>query len=111
MDPSTYPVSIEMTEPERFERGQLLLRLFITMAFGIIHISTGGLFGLAYLSLPLIAALIISQRGADSYLQSDSPWLISLLDWLLGFYAYMLFVTDRFPLDPSDRALQLKISV
>jgi Domain of unknown function (DUF4389) len=40
----------------------------------------------------------------------DAPWLVSLLEWVVGFYAYMLFVTDAFPLGRRERAVRLHVT-
>jgi Domain of unknown function (DUF4389) len=111
MNPETpldsYPVRIEVDVPVRFERMQLLLRALILVAFGALHQSGPGLFGLSYVLLPAIAAVLISRRAGTGYLQRDAPWLISVLEWIAGFYAYMLLVTDSFPLESGTRALRV----
>ena len=108
---AAYPVRIEVQTPAKFERVQLLVRLLVLIAFGMIHESGLGLFGLVYFLLPVVAAVLITQRGGEGYLDRDAPWLVSALEWVVGFYAYMLFVTDRFPLDKRERALQLHVAV
>lgn len=107
----TYPVRIEVAVPARFARVQLLVRVLVVAAFGMIHESGPGLFGLLYFGLPVVAAVLITQRNGAGYLERDAPWLISALEWVVGFYAYMLFVTDKFPLDAQGRAVRLNVSV
>ena len=102
------PVRIDVDAPARFERMQLLLRALILIAFGIVHQSGPGLFGLSYVLLPVIAAVLISRRSGAGYLERDAPWLTSIVEWIAGFYAYMLFVTDSFPLESGARAVRLK---
>lgn len=106
LDPS--PVRLEVDVPERFERTQLLLRALILVAFAIVHHSGPGFFGLSYVLLPVIAAILISRRTGAGYLERDAPWLTSVLEWIAGFYAYMLFATDSFPLESGARAVRLK---
>jgi hypothetical protein len=50
-----------------------------------------------YLALPAIAAILISQHGAVRYLGTDGPKVARVLDWILGFVAYMALLTDEFP--------------
>jgi hypothetical protein len=108
---AAYPVRIEVQPPATFKRVQLLVRLLVLVAIGMIHESGPGLFGLVYFLLPVVAAVLITQRGGAGYLERDAPWLCSVLEWVVGFYAYMLFVTDTFPLDKRDRVLQLRVAV
>ncbi len=108
---AAYPVRIEVQTPAKFKRVQLLVRILVLVAFGMIHESGPGLFGLVYFLLPVVAAVLITQRGGTGYLERDAPWLVSALEWVVGFYAYMLFVTDTFPLDRRERALQLHVAV
>lgn len=106
-----YPVRIEVEAPAKFKRVQLLVRLLVLVAIGMIHESGPGLFGLVYFLLPVVAAVLITQRGGTGYHERDAPWLVSVLEWVLGFYAYMLFVTDTFPLDKRERALRLHVDL
>jgi hypothetical protein len=93
-----------------FKRIQLLLRVLVLVGLSMLHRSELGLLGLLYFSLPVMAAVLITQRGPVQYLESDAPWLVSLLEWVMGFYAYMLFVTDVFPLDRRHRAVHLTVN-
>jgi hypothetical protein len=105
-----YPVKIVVRQPERFERVQVLVRILVCAAFGLIHQSGFGLFGISYFLLPVVAAVLIQSRSPEGFLTRDTPWLISLLEWLVGFYAYMFFVTDNFPLDAPGRSVRLRVS-
>ena len=112
MDPIahvSYPVRVVVALPARFARVQLALRLLVLAAFGVVHQSAGGLLGVLYLLLPLAAAVLVTQRGGRAYLERDAPFLVGVLEWVLGLYAYLLFVTDVFPLAPRDRPLRLRV--
>jgi hypothetical protein len=76
----------------------------------MLHRSEIGLFGLLYFILPAVAAILITHRGGAKYLELDAPWLVSFLEWVVGFYAYMLFVSDAFPLGRRERAVRLHVS-
>lgn len=102
-------VQIDVPSNGRFKRVQLLVRALVLIAFGIVHQSGPGLFGLLYFFLPVIAAILITQRGGAHYLESAAPWLVSVLEWTIGFYAYMLFVCDVFPLGERERAVRLRV--
>ncbi|HKU37245.1 MAG TPA: DUF4389 domain-containing protein, partial [Polyangiales bacterium] len=103
-------VRVEVAPAAQFQRVHLLLRVLVVAALSMLHGSDLGLFGLLYFFLPVIAAILVAQRGAARYLGSDASWLVPLLEWVLGFYAYMLFVTDVFPLGQAERAVRLRVS-
>jgi hypothetical protein len=67
-----------------------------------------GLFGSLYFLLPIVAAVLISRRSGADFVANESRWLIAGLEWVVGFYAYMLLVTDRFPLGARDRSVRLR---
>lgn len=107
--PNAYPVAFEAWLPSRFDRVQLLLRLLVAIAIGTLHQSLAGLFGVLYLFLPITAAILLSRKQGAQYLADDSDWISSTLEWVLGLYAYLLFVTDRFPLGRRDRTARLYV--
>jgi hypothetical protein len=96
-----YPVTFDVSPPERFERVQLLLRLLILMVLGLVGISGGWIVLLLYVALPLVAAIVIESRGPEEYLVRTAPGVERVLRWLLSLSAYMTFLTDRFPTGPS----------
>jgi hypothetical protein len=91
-----YPVQLEVTSPARFDRMQLLLRVLISMALGFIGITTGWFKSLLYIVLPVLAAIGIGPKA----------W--RPVTWLLSFSAYMLLLTDRFPLD-DDTGVRIEM--
>jgi hypothetical protein len=108
MDDRAQGVCIEVQSPIGYERAQLLVRLIVGCVVMSVLQSFGGLFGALYLLLPVVAAILIAQHTGAGYLERDSGWLSGVLEWVLGLYAYMLFVTDRFPLGRAERALHLQ---
>lgn len=107
MDEPTSEVKLEVHTPATYERAQLVVRLLICCALGMIHSSLFGIMGGLYLLLPLGAAILLSQHTSKGYLEDDGPWVVSVLEWVINLYAYMLFVIDRFPLTHAERPLHL----
>jgi hypothetical protein len=103
------PVTLSIESPERYERPQLLVRLIIGAALGAVHQSLFGVIAALYVLLPGVAAIMISQHGGRGLATAHADWMVKILGWLLAFYAYMLFVTDDFPLDSSTRKLRLQL--
>ncbi|HEX3475289.1 MAG TPA: DUF4389 domain-containing protein [Kofleriaceae bacterium] len=105
----SYPVQIDTTSPLRFDRVQLALRLVIAIALGWVGISASWLGCVLFLALPVIAAVAISTRGAQAYLDDTGPRVWRVVSWLLAFSAYMLLLTDRFPTgEPTGVQVQIQ---
>jgi hypothetical protein len=107
----TYPVQLDATSPARFERIQLLLRLALAIALGWVGITAGWLMCVLFLSLPIVAAIVVSTRGARAYVDDTGPQLWNAIGWLLAFSAYMLLLVDRFPLgETRDVRIELRLT-
>jgi len=106
-----YPVQLEVTSPSRFERIQLLLRVVLALTLGWLGITSGWLICLLFLALPVLVAIVVSTRGAQHYLDTVGPRLWRALGWLLAFSAYMLLLTDRFPIgEPTGVRIELQLT-
>jgi len=93
----SYPVQVEVASPPGYDRVQLALRLVISLALGWIGISAGWIACALYLALPVIAAVVVSTRGPQAYVDGTAPRVWRIVTWLLAFSAYMMLLTDRFP--------------
>jgi hypothetical protein len=102
-----YPVQLEVSSPPRYDRIQLLVRLGIAIALGILGFTQGWLGGLLFVALPVIAACVVSVRGGEHYLTKTGTKLWSALCWLLELSAYMTFITDRPPVDERKLLVEL----
>ncbi|HET7505939.1 MAG TPA: DUF4389 domain-containing protein [Kofleriaceae bacterium] len=99
----SHPVHLDVSSPARFDRIQLLLRFAITIAMGWIGATAGWVTCALFLGLPIYAAVLVSTRGPQAYVTEHGPRLWRVLHWLLAFSAYMLLLTDRFPVnEPAD---------
>jgi hypothetical protein len=96
-----YPIQLEVSSPRRFDRIQLLIRIAVSMFLGWLGITLGWLTCALFFAVPLVAAAMISTRGADLYLRDTAPRLWRAFRWLFAFGAYMLLITDRIPVDES----------
>jgi hypothetical protein len=97
-----YPVQVDVSSPPQFERMQLLLRLALAIALGWLGITAGWLVCALYGVLPLMAAVAASSVGHDKYQTEFAPPLWRVLRWLLGFWAYMTLLVDRFPTERDE---------
>lgn len=103
------PVRVEVASPQRYDRGQLAARVVFAIVLGWLGISVGWVSWLLYLVLPLIAAIEISMQPRE-YPARLGPPLWRGLAWLLQLSAYMMFLTDRFPLGAPAVSFEVDIS-
>ena len=89
----SYPVSFDIERPPAFQRAHVFLRLALLIVIGWI----GHPFGLLWLGVPVVAAILVSQKGGQRYLDEDGPKLTRLLGWIVAVIAYLALLTDRLP--------------
>ena len=78
--------------PERLERVQVAMRVAILILIGIIGLP---IWWIVYLGLPVLAALMVSQKDGARYLAEDGPRMTGWLRWLVAVTAYLWILTDR----------------
>ena len=100
---TAYPVTFDVSRPEKFERPHVFLRI-------LVYILLGWILGLVYLAVPVVAAVFVSQKGADKYLEEDGPRITGWLRWLIALYAYLAILTDRFPTEKPEEIVRFEVS-
>ena len=96
-------------EPMRMDRLHVLIRLVLLGA-----VATAGLssfYWLLYLAVPVVVALIVSDEGADYYMEQDAPRAARILQWLAGAYAYLWLLTDEMPTAQPGGTVELEIEL
>ncbi len=101
-----YPVAFDVRPPEEFDKAQVVLRVVIVVVLGWLLDS---IFGAAYLLLPIIAAVLISQNGPEQYLAESEQGPTKWLRYLLGFYSYMALATDKIPTGAPEEVVDFKV--
>jgi uncharacterized protein DUF4389 len=89
----SFPVTFEVERPPGFQRAHVFLRVGLLVVIGWI----GHPFGLLWLGLPVIAAILISQKGGQRYLDENGTTMARVLNWILDLVAYLALLTDRLP--------------
>jgi len=107
---TAYPVAFDIQRPEKFDRVQVALRLAVLLVLAILAGAIGWIFGLLYLAIPIWAAILISQKGAETYLAERGGPMLTLLRWYLALYAYMFLLTDRFPTEKPEEAIRFEVA-
>lgn len=88
-----YPVAFDIERPPVFDRAHVFLRIVVLILIGwIVHPV-----GLLWLGLPVVAAILISQKGGERYLSEDGPKVAQALNWIVDLVAYVALLTDRLP--------------
>jgi hypothetical protein len=93
----SYPATLETGFAPRYERIQVLYRVLLLVAIGVLHQMIGSLAGVLYLFFPIMAAMSITRNGGIGLRSEETRSFIGIIDWAVSFYAYFLFVTDHFP--------------
>lgn len=106
---TSYPVLFNVERPEKFERPQVALRVLVIIILSLLAGALGWIFGLAYLAFPVIAAIFISQRGSEKYLQDDAPRVIGWLRWVLALYSYLWLLTEKFPTEAPETIVKFEV--
>jgi hypothetical protein len=104
-----YPVLFNTERPEKFDRVQLVLRLLVVLILSIIAGAIGWILGFVYLLFPVLAAIFISQKGAEKYLSEDGPKVTGWLTWILALYSYLALLTDRFPTEKPETLVRYEV--
>lgn len=105
----TYPATFDVQIPTQFDKAQVVLRIVIVLALALLQIGNI-VFGGAYLILPVLAAVMISQKGPDKYLEESQAGPIKWLRYVMMFYAYMALATDKLQTDDPEEVVQLSVT-
>jgi hypothetical protein len=97
-------VSLSEAPPTAYERSQVVLRGALVVALCVLGAPIAWGFGALYLLLPLVAAVAISGRGSAGYLAVEGRRVRTVICWWTAFVAYLLFLSDRFPLERAQVA-------
>ena len=104
-----YPVTFDIARPEKFERPHVFLRILVVAILSILAGAIGWILGLVYLVFPVLAAIFVSQKGAEKYLEEDGPRMTRWLRWVLALYAYLGILTDRFPTEKPEEIVRFEV--
>ena len=99
---TAYLVRFNVTRPEKFDRTQVALRIVVILALSLLGGIIGWSLGLVYLALPVLAAVLISQKGGARYLEDRGGPAMTLLQWYLALYTYLSMLADKIPSEPEE---------
>jgi hypothetical protein len=101
------PVHFAVERSQEQDRVHVVIRLLVFLVLGSLGMPSH--YGVVYLVLPLLAALLIAQKGSKSYLAEDAPRIVTALRWLAAGYAYLWLLTDRLPSKDRPGPIELEV--
>jgi len=95
-----YPATFDVAAPTgQLDKGQVFLRIVIVVVIGWL---ANWILGAAYWVLPILAAVMISQKGAEQYLAGAEKGPVRWIRYLMGFFTYISLASDKLPFDDPD---------
>jgi hypothetical protein len=107
---ASYAATLDIAPPQKFNRVHIAIRVLIVVILGLLGGIIGWLYGAVYLGVPVAAAILVSQRGAERYLAEANDNITKWLRYLLAFYAYMGLLTDRLPNEEPKETLHFEVA-
>lgn len=89
----TAGVEFDVERPPAFDRAHVFLRVVLLIVIGWISHPVG----LLWLGLPAFAAILVSQKGGQRYVDESGTTVTRVLAWIVQLVAYLALLTDRLP--------------
>jgi hypothetical protein len=102
-----YPVHFDIRQPEKFDRAHVFIRLLILI---ILSALAGSFSWVVYLGVPVLAAILISQKGPERYLAEAEGSITLWLRYIVAFYAYLALLTDKLPNEPTADYMRFEVT-
>lgn len=106
---ASYPATFDIEQPERFDRVHVVVRVLIYVILTLIGGAIGWAYGIVYLAIPVLAAVLISQKGTERYLAEAGDNVVKWLRYIVAFQAYMFLLTDRLPNEQIDEFMHFDV--
>jgi hypothetical protein len=100
-----YPVTFDIRPQETYDKAQVFLRIILMIVIGWL---LNWIIGAAYWILPIVAAVMVSQKGAEAYLANAHNGPTLWLKYIMGIYSYFALATDKLPFDNPEE-VDLKV--
>jgi Domain of unknown function (DUF4389) len=106
----SYGVTFDITQPERYDRTQVAIRILIIIVLSILAGALGWVPGVLFLAIPVLAAIFISQKGAATYFAESEENMTRWLRYVVAAYAYLALLTDRLPNEDPRQTMRFEIA-
>ncbi len=102
-----YPAAFDVQRPtQQFDRGQTAMRVLLII---VLYWLLNGLIGIAWWALPVFGAILISQKGAQKYLEEAEKGPTNWIRLILGFHQYTMLLSDKLPLENPSAIVDFKV--
>jgi hypothetical protein len=107
---ASYGVTFDIGRQERYDRTQVAIRLLIVIVLSVLLGALGWVNGALYLGIPVLAAILISQKGAQTYFAESEQNMTLWLRYIVAFYAYLGLLTDKLPNEDPRQTLRFEVT-
>ena len=107
---AAYGATFDIDRPEKFSRSHVVLRVLAIIILSLLAGALGWVFGLVYLIIPVLAAILVSQKGAERYFSESPVTMTKWLRYIIAIYAYFLLLTDKLPNENPEAYLRFEVS-
>ena len=107
---ASYPVVFDIQQQESYDRVQVVIRIVVIVILSILAGVLGWFYGLLYLAIPVLAAVMIAQKGAQQYLADSENNMTSWLRWITALYAWFILLTDRLPNQDPKATMRFEVT-
>jgi hypothetical protein len=107
---TSYGVTFDIQQPERYDRVQIAIRVLIVIVGSVLVGALGWLPGALYLAIPILAAILISQKGAQTYFSESERNMTMWLRYIVAIYAYLGLLTDKLPNEDPRQTLRFEVA-
>jgi len=107
---TSYGVTFDIQQPERYDRVQIAIRVLIVIVGSVLVGALGWLPGALYLAIPILAAILISQKGAQTYFAESERNMAMWLRYIVAIYAYLGLLTDKLPNEDPRQTLRFEVA-
>ncbi|MBI4570897.1 MAG: DUF4389 domain-containing protein [Chloroflexi bacterium] len=92
-----YPAVFDVQRPtQQFDRGQTAVRVLLIL---VLYFLLNSVVDIAWWALPVFGAILISQKGAQRYLEEAEKGPVTWIRLILGFWSYASLLSDKLPLE------------
>jgi hypothetical protein len=107
---ATYAATFNIDRQEKYDRTQVVIRVLVLIVLSIIGGALGWVHGLLYLGIPVVAAILISQKGAKTYLAEADQNMVLWMRYIIAFYAFIGLLTDKLPTKDSRETVRFEVT-
>ena len=107
---TSYAATFDIQQPERYDRTQIAIRILIVIVGSILVGALGWISSALYVAIPVLAAILISQKGAQTYFAESDRNMALWLRYIVAAYAYLGLLTDKLPNEDPRQIMHFEVA-